>query len=350
MPKVLVIDDDEVVAFSVQNALRDYEVLATADEVEGLDLFRRYLADIVLVVLDIQMPHLDGHATCVKIRSISRSVPIIPFTGFPHEGTLDMLCELGCFAPLIKPAAPDVLARALMAALPSAPPSTPASAFLTYTRELVAKEKQPDRTKRTRFMMVHVTNSVVRRGLKTVLEKVGIRVALTAGRMSNLRAALVMNTPLAVMTVPADLAEVRNLAQEQAVPVVVLISTLAEGLAMVEVAHRTETPYLGIVIEHPFNEAALPAQIAIALDELACHAHFIPPELIRPFAATALPPQEQAFLTLEVQGLSSQDISDRLGIEASSVRQYRSRMSRRLNLSEGQTLQEWAEAWWRAYR
>ena len=77
MPKVLVIDDDDVVALSVQYTLREYEVLATADKVEGLDLFRRYLADIALIVLDVQMPHLDGHATCVKIRSISRNVPII---------------------------------------------------------------------------------------------------------------------------------------------------------------------------------------------------------------------------------------------------------------------------------
>src|SRR5512135_2048698 len=142
MPKVLVIDDDDIVAFSVQNTLRDYEILAAADGIEGLDLFRRHLAEIVLVVLDVQMPHLDGRATCVKIRSMSGSVPIVPFTGFPHEETLGMLRELGCFAPLIKPAAPDVLAQTLYAALASVPPSTPTSALLTYTQELVTKEEQ----------------------------------------------------------------------------------------------------------------------------------------------------------------------------------------------------------------
>ena len=151
MPQILVVDDDDVVAFSVQNALREYEVLHATDGVEGLDLFRLHMADIRLVVLDIQMPHLDGRATCLKIRSMNQNIPIVPFTGFPREDTLNMLRELGCFSPIIKPADLNVIARTLRAALASVPPPpAPAAALLTYAQELVTAQEQQGRAERAR--------------------------------------------------------------------------------------------------------------------------------------------------------------------------------------------------------
>src|SRR5512147_3069228 len=157
MSKILVIDDDESVWVSVQCALPDYEVLCATDGIEGLDLFRQHLAEIALVVLDINMPHLDGRATCLKIRSMSQHVPIVPFTGFPREDSLNMMRELGCGAPLIKPAEPRVITQHLRQALASESPAlTPSTALLTYAQELVTEREQVGRVERARQAIIYV--------------------------------------------------------------------------------------------------------------------------------------------------------------------------------------------------
>ncbi len=76
--------------------------------------------------------------------------------------------------------------------------------------------------------------------------------------------------------------------------------------------------------------------------------HSIPQGLIHPFADTALAPRDREFLTLEVRGLSAQEIATRLGIHVNSVPQYRLRVRHQLNLESNQTLHDWVEAWWRA--
>src|SRR5689334_25102310 len=123
VPTILVIDDSEATAFSVRSAVPECEVLYARDGIEGLDIFRQHADKIDLVVLDIQMPYLDGRATCIKIRSTKKDVPIVPFTGYPDEDTLSMLRELGCTPPLIKPADPDLIAKTIREALAAPPPA-----------------------------------------------------------------------------------------------------------------------------------------------------------------------------------------------------------------------------------
>ena len=150
----------------------------------------------------------------------------------------------------------------------------------------------------------------------------------------------------ALVTTLADLPSLQVLAHAQDLPVLCIASTLAEGLALADLAQRIEQPCLGIVMESLKEETATPSQIAAALKELALGVTAIPRALLQPFGTTTLSPQEQTVLTLEVQGLSSREISDRLKIEPNSVRQYRMRLRQKLDLPEEQPFSAWAEVWW----
>jgi len=348
MPTILVIDDSEATAFSVRSAVPECEVLYARDGIEGLDIFRQHADEIDLVVLDIQMPYLDGRATCIKIRSTKKDVPIVPFTGYPDEDTLSMLRELGCTPPLIKPADPDLIARTIREALAAPPPTVmPSAALLAYTQELVTTQEQMGRAERAARVMIYASSLSVREGLKALLEKAGASASLKTIHASHVQAMLKAETGVvAIVTTLADLPEIQTFIRERDVPVLCLASTLRDGLALVDLARQAELK-MGIVVESPLDEAETLSRLRAALQALAHGQESIPNELRQPFAALRLSPQEQSVLALEVQGLSQNDIADRLGIEAASVRQYRTRLAQKLEV-ENQTLRDWAEAWWSA--
>jgi len=101
---ILVIDDDEIVARTIERSLRreDFRVTITSSGVEGLKAARRRPPD--LVILDIIMPGMDGFTVCEEMRSdpILKYVPILfltakikgedKITGFT-AGADDYLCK-----------------------------------------------------------------------------------------------------------------------------------------------------------------------------------------------------------------------------------------------------------------
>jgi two-component system, OmpR family, response regulator RpaA len=66
---ILVIEDDEIVARTIERSLRgdEFHVTLASSGVEGLKTARRHRPD--LVILDIIMPGMDGYAVCREIRA-----------------------------------------------------------------------------------------------------------------------------------------------------------------------------------------------------------------------------------------------------------------------------------------
>jgi two-component system response regulator RpaA len=66
---ILVIEDDDIVARTIERSLRihDFRVMLASSGVEGLKLARRRPPD--LVILDIIMPGMDGYTVCREIRA-----------------------------------------------------------------------------------------------------------------------------------------------------------------------------------------------------------------------------------------------------------------------------------------
>ena len=79
MAKVLVIDDEAHarVLLDIHLSHRGYDVLLAGD-VEGLQLFHQEHPDVIL--LDLNMPELDGVTVLKEIRAVDLKQPVIVLT------------------------------------------------------------------------------------------------------------------------------------------------------------------------------------------------------------------------------------------------------------------------------
>ena len=100
--KILMIDDDSNICESVKLYLEHegYDVKVANDGVQGVEAFKAYAPDIVL--LDIMMPKKDGWQVCREIREMS-DVPIMMITAKGEVFDKVLSLELGADDYLIKP-------------------------------------------------------------------------------------------------------------------------------------------------------------------------------------------------------------------------------------------------------
>jgi DNA-binding response OmpR family regulator len=75
-PRVLLVEDDEVIREATQLALERYgfAVTSAADGLTGLELFRSEQPSVILI--DVMLPHLDGVSLCRRVREESQ-VPVL---------------------------------------------------------------------------------------------------------------------------------------------------------------------------------------------------------------------------------------------------------------------------------
>jgi two-component system response regulator MprA len=115
--RVLVVDDDPDVRDSLRRSLtfEGYRVTTAADGEQALDSVAVARPDVV--VLDLQMPLLDGLETCRRMRRQGNDVPVLMLTA--RDGTRDRVTGLDAGADdyLPKPFALEELLARLRALL-----------------------------------------------------------------------------------------------------------------------------------------------------------------------------------------------------------------------------------------
>lgn len=84
MKKLLLVDDEENIRFVYEEEFKDdgYAVVSAATGEEALDLFVNEKPD--LVILDIQMPTMNGIEVLRRMKTINSSTPIILCSAFPE--------------------------------------------------------------------------------------------------------------------------------------------------------------------------------------------------------------------------------------------------------------------------
>ena len=100
---ILVVDDNEGIRRMLQSALRalNFEVRAAGSGDEALDLFRRHTIDLVL--LDVQMPVMDGPETLARLRQIDPQVRCCFMSGNSGAYTVEELLRRGATHVIQKP-------------------------------------------------------------------------------------------------------------------------------------------------------------------------------------------------------------------------------------------------------
>jgi DNA-binding response OmpR family regulator len=106
--KIIVIDDDAAVTdlLSVLLKSHGFEVRATNNSTEGLNLIREEKFD--LVILDLMMPEMDGWEICKEVRSFSQ-VPIIVLSALNDPSMVASVLDAGADDYLTKPTPSRIL-------------------------------------------------------------------------------------------------------------------------------------------------------------------------------------------------------------------------------------------------
>lgn len=170
--KVLIIDDDHTLVDLVRNTLRAerYAVYSAHDGQDGLRVMYEQHPD--LVILDINMPAMDGWTTCQRIREVS-SVPIIMLTARDEPEEIIKGLDLGADDYIIKPFDINVLKarvranlrRAAAADVPRTPNVTYADNYLTINLDerRITVGGKPVRLTPTEFnLLAHLVDSAPR--------------------------------------------------------------------------------------------------------------------------------------------------------------------------------------------
>lgn len=107
--KILVIEDNEQNMYLTTFILEKhgYTVYQAWNGQAGLELVKQVKPDLIL--LDIQLPEVDGYAVAHELRQISAlaSTPIVAVTSYAMAGDRERILAVGCDGYIEKPINPN---------------------------------------------------------------------------------------------------------------------------------------------------------------------------------------------------------------------------------------------------
>jgi len=119
--RAVVVEDDPDIVELIEHYLEaeGFEVEAVADGRKALDRLRAASPDVDVVILDLQLPGMDGVTLCAELRrdKRTRTLPVIMLTARGDEADRVVGLEVGADDYVVKPFSPKELVarvRALM--------------------------------------------------------------------------------------------------------------------------------------------------------------------------------------------------------------------------------------------
>ncbi len=108
--EILIIEDNEQNIYLVTFLLEKngYNVIQARDGAEGIKMAKDYKP--MLVLLDIQLPVIDGHEVARQLKSNlkTKDIPIVAITSYAMVGDREKVLEAGCSGYIEKPINPDL--------------------------------------------------------------------------------------------------------------------------------------------------------------------------------------------------------------------------------------------------
>ena len=119
--RILVVEDQEDNRRIVRDLLTNagYEIVEAVTGDEGVALVKKEAPDLVL--MDIQLPGIDGYEATRRIKAIPElgQIPVIAVTSYALSGDETIALEAGCDAYFAKPYSPRELLAKIREYLPS---------------------------------------------------------------------------------------------------------------------------------------------------------------------------------------------------------------------------------------
>jgi CheY-like chemotaxis protein len=119
--KILYIEDNDQNFYLVSYILekKGYTVLRARDGREGIDCAKQENPGLIL--LDIQLPVMNGYETAQELRTIPgvREIPIIAVTSYAMAGDRERALAAGCTGYIEKPINPRTFAETIGHYLPA---------------------------------------------------------------------------------------------------------------------------------------------------------------------------------------------------------------------------------------
>jgi two-component system phosphate regulon response regulator PhoB len=115
---ILAVDDIYTVLESIRIILKDeYEVITAKSAVQAEECLKRIEPDLIL--LDIEMPVMDGFSFLQRLRSDGKTagIPVIFVTAYASPDIIGKAMEAGVDGYVVKPFIPDALKRRIRGVL-----------------------------------------------------------------------------------------------------------------------------------------------------------------------------------------------------------------------------------------
>jgi len=119
--RILLIEDNEQNRYLVTFLLEKggFSVVHAPDGRRGLELAAAGPFDLIL--LDIQLPEMDGYAVAHALRALPLRTPIVALTSYAMVGDRERALQAGCDGYLEKPIDPGTFVAEIRRLIPPAP-------------------------------------------------------------------------------------------------------------------------------------------------------------------------------------------------------------------------------------
>jgi two-component system cell cycle response regulator DivK len=111
--RILIIEDNEKNMYMETFLLeyKGYKVYQAMNGMDGIEITKREKPDLIL--LDIQLPKMDGYAIAKELRNNKEisNIPIVAVTSYAMTGDREKVMQSGCDGYIEKPINPDTFVR-----------------------------------------------------------------------------------------------------------------------------------------------------------------------------------------------------------------------------------------------
>lgn len=116
---VLLVEDEQLLRHVGREILErlGYSVIVAEDGKEAVEKYRQRRDEIVVVVLDLVMPEMDGSETFAELKNIDPNVRVLIASGFTNDEVVDELLANGARGFVEKPFDKKTMAEAVAGVL-----------------------------------------------------------------------------------------------------------------------------------------------------------------------------------------------------------------------------------------